>query len=102
MEVGKAVRAFHDVADDEQRPPLTEHLGRLRDRAVLAVSSHARSVPAGAPVVSPYFVLARSGLGRALFPPLPTGGEKHDHRHRYTDDAKDRLARHRESALSRL
>ena len=41
-EVAEPLGPDHQVAHDDRRPPLGEHLGPERDRAVLAVSVHAR------------------------------------------------------------
>ena len=46
-EVGVALRPVHQLADDEQRPPLADELERVRHRAVLVVAlRHARQCSA--------------------------------------------------------
>jgi hypothetical protein len=44
LQLAEPVAAGEQLAQDQRRPALGEHLGPQRDRAELAVSSHARSL----------------------------------------------------------
>src|SRR5438046_2475451 len=84
--------AHDQVADDEQRPPLSEHFRRLRDRAVLAITRHAASLPRATRAVSPFFVLPRRRRRGDAAGNIPREGWTHGYRHHY----EDRLGGNRE------
>lgn len=44
MEIAEAMAPAGQLAKDERRPPLREHLASLSDRTELAISLHTREV----------------------------------------------------------
>src|SRR5262249_20768322 len=67
----KGLTAQMQVADDQRRPALSEDLCATRDRAVLAVGPHARSLPRRSTAVKSRFLTSESrSLTSPRSPPM--------------------------------